>query len=325
MSGMKVAVARAANSSTETPQDKRRRKTPTVVLVIIVIVVAAAAGLFAYSSSYAPPPPCTATWECGASYPIQAGGTFGVAGAQCSANGTVVYCVGGVDPDGDPRNDVYLGSISPAGNLSQWEPTTDYPTQVSGESCAAWGGRLYCVGGIRDDEGDDVASSYYAALGSTGVSAWNSTTPYPVPVDSESCVASDGFIYCIAGNNETSGTNGNVAPSDTVWYAGLSDDGIGNWVRTTSYPPGTYVPSCLASGGFVYCFGGADPDGNPITASYYAPLSSSGVGNWTQTTGYPIPATGQACAAIRPRQTPRTRAGHMPASFPGVLAISARS
>jgi len=119
---------------------------------------------------------------------------------------------------------------------------------------------------------------------------------YPIPVDSESCVASNSYIYCIGGNNETSGSNSNVAPTDTAWYAPLSSSGIGTWARTLSYPAGVYVPSCLASGGYVYCVGGADPDGNPVATTYFAPLSSAGVGSWSLTTAYPISATGEACA-----------------------------
>ena len=282
---------------TGAPQGQPKRPTRTVIVVLVVIVVAAVAGLFAYSSFQAPPPNCNSTWECGASYPIQAGGTFGIAGAQCFANSTNVYCVGGVDPNGSPRSDVYQGLISASGNLSQWSPTTSYPTDISGQSCAAWGGQLYCVGGIHDDAGDDVATSYYTTLSASGTGPWSQTTPYPIPVDSESCVASNAYIYCIGGNNETSGSNSNVAPSDTVWFAPVNSDGIGAWAKSLSYPAGVYVPACVASGGYVYCIGGADPDGNPVATTYYAALSSTGVGAWKQTTSYLVSATGEACAA----------------------------
>ena len=263
---------------------------------MIVIVVASVAALFTYSSMQAPSSDCTSIWECGAPYPFQSSGNSGVAGAQCLANSTEVFCVGGVDPSGNPRSNVYLGSISSSGNLSGWNPTSSYPIGVTGESCGVWAGRVYCVGGIHDSNGDDVASSYFAPLSSSGVGSWNTTTSYPIPVDSESCVTSNGYIYCIAGNNETSGNNANLVPSDSVWYAELSPTGIGTWAETSPYPAGEYVPACFTNAGFVFCVGGADPDGNPVSTAYFAPLSSAGVGNWTRTTGYPVGSTGLACA-----------------------------
>ena len=40
--------------------------------------------------------------------------------------------------------------------------------------------------------------------------------------------------------------------------------------------------SCVVHGSDLYCVGG-----NTRTAAYYAPLTSSGVGQWTPTTAYP--------------------------------------
>jgi hypothetical protein len=142
-----------------------------------------------------------------------------------------------------------------------------------------------------------VASSYYATLTNSGaIGEWMSTTPFPIPIDTESCVASSSHIYCIGGNNETDGEAEDAAPSNSVWFAPISSSGIGNWSQTTPYPSNDYFPDCFAAGGYVYCIGGADSNGNSLTTSYFAPLTANGVGPWTQTTAYPVAATGQACA-----------------------------
>jgi hypothetical protein len=182
------------------------------------------------------------------------------------------------------------------GNITAWTlGSSPYPQQISGEACVVSAGYLYCTGGFRDAGSDDTSSSYYAQIVNGEVGTWFYTTAYPVPVDSVSCVTSSSLIYCIGGNNETDGTSGTVQPTDTSWYAALSQTGIGRWNLTTSYPEGTYLPSCAASGNRVYCVGGVDTNSNPLGEAYYAALNSAGVGEWVPTTNYPLPSTGESC------------------------------
>ena len=270
------------------------------LIVLVVIVVVAVAGIFAYSMLSAPQPSCTSTWKCAAPYPLQGGGAVGVAGQQCRANSTNVYCIGGVDASGGPRNDVYTADVSASGNITGWRqsPAT-YPQKVSGQGCAANSGYLYCVGGIYDNAGDDLSASYYAKFLSNGsLGAWQSTTPYPIPIDSESCVGWSSHIYCIGGNNETGGAESNVASSSTVWFAPVNSSGIGEWARTTPYPSGIYVPTCYASGGFAYCINGSDSNRDPLGTAYFAPLTVDGVGPWTPTNAYPVASVGPSCIIV---------------------------
>lgn len=267
------------------------------LIALVVLASVAVAGIFAYSILSAPQPSCTSSWECSAPYPLQGGGAVGVAGQQCGANSTSVYCVGGVDASGGPRNDVYTATLSGSGNITGWRlDPSDYPQNVSGQGCAAISGYLYCVGGIHDSAGDDLSASYYTELLANGsLGAWQSTTPYPVPIDSESCIGRSSYIYCIGGNNETGGTEASVAPSSTVWFAPVNSSGIGEWAKTTPYPPGIFVPSCYATGGFVYCLNGSDNNGDPLGATYFAALTTDGVGQWASTTTYPVASVGPSC------------------------------
>lgn len=270
------------------------RKVIIAVAVVVVVILAISLYEGALASSSTSP-----AWSSAAEYPLQLNGAFGIAGQQCVNSTTYVYCVGGQDVNGGPRSEAYDSSTLSATsrNITGW--ATDphsYPRVINGQACVAYSGYVYCVGGSYDAGGDDVASSYYAPLSGNGTTgSWISTTPYPIPIDSEYCVASVGDIFCVGGNNETDGTNADSTLSSSVWYAGLSASGIGTWSRTTPYPANLYLPSCFADGGYLYCLGGTDINNNAQSSDYFAPLSSSGVGAWKETSAYPVQVSGQAC------------------------------
>ncbi len=275
-------------------------KASRIALVVAVIAIATLVGIYAFDALLAPSTKSTSSlWSGAAGYPIQVSGTPGIAGEQCFNSTSYIVCIGGGDANGGPRSEVYTSSaISPSStNVTFWtRDTNEYPQSINGQSCVAYSGYVYCVGGTYDDGGDDVASGYYAQLrGDGAVGAWGQTTPFPIPIDSQSCVASSGYIYCVGGNNETDGSNVDAAESSSVWYAQLSSSGIGPWSASTAYPGGIYFPTCYTSDGFIYCVGGADSNDNPVNTDFFAPLSSAGVGAWTQTTAYPVQASGQAC------------------------------
>jgi hypothetical protein len=272
-------------------------KLSRIIIVVLVVIVVVVFALYALGALFGSSPACTSTWNCGAGYPLQVGGTLAVAGQQCVADGTYVYCIGGQDVNGGPRSDVYSSTTSPSGNITSWTlDSNHYPQSINGQSCVLYSDYVYCVGGTYNDNGDDVASSYYAQLGSAGqVGNWSTTTAFPIPVDTQSCVASSSYIYCVGGVNETDGSNADAVPSNSVWYAQLSSSGIGSWSQTAAYPANVYYPSCFAANGYIYCIGGADSNNNAVSTAYYAALSAAGVGTWTQTTAYPVKASGQAC------------------------------
>lgn len=270
-----------------------------VIVLVLVVVVAVIVGFLAYVVLQGPTQACNSTWKCAAEYPLRVDGTHGVAGQQCVSSATYIYCVGGMDLNGGPRSEVYSSSISSSnGNVTAWTSNPNhYPQAINGQSCVAYSGYVYCVGGMYDEAGDDVAASYYAQLGSTGqVGSWNSTTDYPIPVDSQSCITSSSYIYCVGGTNETEGSSADAAMSNSVWYAHLSSSGISPWTRSTAYPGGIYYQRCFTASGYIYCLGGVDDSGNSVDSAYYAPLTPLGVGAWSQTTAYPVQAVDQACA-----------------------------
>jgi hypothetical protein len=270
-----------------------------IVLIIIVIVILLVASYLAYEFFFAPSPSNSSSWSMADPYPLQLSGVFGVGGQQCLSYSTRIYCIGGADSNLAPRSEIYVSSPLSASspNVTSWSANpTSYPKSIHGHSCVTDSNYVYCVGGSYDDGGDDLASSYFSSINSSGaLGSWNSTTPYPIPIDTSSCVQSSGYIYCVGGNNETDGTNGDSALSNSVYFAQLNSSGIGAWQHTTSYPSGVYLASCSSLVGYIYCVGGTDSNNNNLNQVYYAALSSSGVGTWSAGTNYPVSGSGLSC------------------------------
>jgi hypothetical protein len=111
-------------------------------------------------------------------------------------------------------------------------------------------------------------------------------------------------MYCIGGTLPPCIAFDTCYGSPATYFTSLSNSGIGGWTETSSYPIGIISPACATSNGYIYCVGGSlsykiDFGGpflnNPTANVYYAKLSSSGIGSWQQTTGYPVEATGGSC------------------------------
>lgn len=226
------------------------------------------------------------SWDPTSGYP---GSPGGVGSISCSEYAGYIYCIGG------GGHNSFYAPLSFSG-IGAWKDLPQYPAipgngGVLGASCVTASGYIYCVGGDTQGSGSgEVNATYYASISSSGAGAWNATTPYPHPIGDASCVASGGYIYCVGGF------------SAEVYYAPLSKSGIGPWTSTTSYPTIIGLQSCQAAGGYIYCIAGAsggDPQSgepNGVAAVYYAPLLSSGVGAWTNTTAYPLAVNSLSCA-----------------------------
>lgn len=235
-----------------------------------------------YDDSYYAPVSGTGigTWDPGPAYPTA------VDSESCASANSTIYCVGGEEDDGQTvLDDVYYTQISASSVPGAWTTGATYPQPTAAPSCAISGDYVYCVGGFNAN-GDDVSNSYYAQLTSSGIGSWTSTTAYPKSLDSESCVASGGYLYCTAGEVQ-SGGNPNV-PIDNVYYAQVNSSGIGKWIAGPNYPASLAAVSCAVYSGYDYCVGGFDSSGLSSSDAYYSAVSSSGMGSWTSTTPYPV-------------------------------------
>ena len=177
-------------------------------------------------------------------------------------------------------------NVLAAASLGQWSPTTNYPLEVAGESCFVYSNNVYCLGGF-DAKGNDYDNAYYAPLSSSGIGAWTPTKPFPVAIDSSSCVLWSASVYCIGGENSTS-------VMANVYDAPVTSGGIGDWSQAAAYPQTIAATSCVAYLGYVYCIGGFDITGDETASAYYASVSS-GLKSWTSTTPYPFAINSEGC------------------------------
>ncbi len=201
-------------------------------------------------------------------------------------SGGYAYCLDG--------KDVFYAPVTSSG-VGAWARTSSYPTDIAGESCVASGGYVYCISGIDGSLGArPTGAVYYArASPSGGLGAWTRANDYPSPSIGLSCAASDGYVYCVGGAR-TVGT----LQSDAVYYASVSQSGVGTWAATTSYPIAVDAESCVSSAGLIYCVAGYSANGpERVNATFYAQISASGVGAWTPGVAYPVADEGLSCVA----------------------------
>ena len=136
---------------------------------------------------------------------------------SCKADAAYLYCTGDKGFAKAPITRSGLGAWSSAGGQLPHGCWT-YDIIESGY--------LYCIGG--NDFSRLLASVYYAPVNSTGAADWVRTLGYPIPITSEPCVTSNGFVYCVAG--ETS----NGQRTNSVYFSRIATP-IGSVKPTRSW------------------------------------------------------------------------------------------
>jgi hypothetical protein len=216
-----------------------------------------------------------------------------LAQSSCVAHSGYVYCVGGTpracfdqpspcDPSNPYTNEVVYAPLTSSG-IGQWKNTTQYPVRAS-PYCVTDGGYIYCLGGATGGFGTGTRLSYYAPVSSSGVGTWTKATNSTAG-HYDSCTVDSGTVYCISG----------VFGSFSVSYAPLSVSGIGQWTvkdfNVGNYQYGVqstgFLDNCVMSSSYLYCMGA----GNATTHTentpwFFASISASGPGTWTETRDY---------------------------------------
>ena len=212
-------------------------------------------------------------------YPINA------TGQQCSTYLGYVYCIGGFTSSGN-INETYYATVNSTG-IGQWGNTTPFPIATT-PSCTSANGYIYCMALSRTN----TTVSYYAPLSSSGIGGWTSTSGIPTPLSGESCISQGSTIYCIGGINPT--LNYDIISTNSVYYAPLSDSGIGIWNMTTPYPYTITGEACLDLNPRIYCTGGLYAY-SIVNRSFYATASSSGIGQWLPAPPFSVQINNQQC------------------------------
>ena len=184
------------------------------------------------------------SWSGTTQYPLA------VDSASCSVYSGDIYCVAGETESGSNQNvpitNAYYAPLSSSG-IGHWTAAeSSYPTALAAASCAPYTGYLYCVGGF-DSSQLSSTNAYFGQASSSGVGSWNGATQYPVPIDTGSCVAALGHVYCVAGNSVTSSTSSTLNPIASAYYAPVSA-AVTQTSTTPEFPATVAVPIILALG-----------------------------------------------------------------------------
>jgi hypothetical protein len=217
--------------------------------------------------------PDIGSWHQTTSYPI------GIGYMQALTYGNRIYVLGGAATNLTYlSNNVYYAQFLQNGNLSAWIQAINMPSNaVSQSSCALYNGKIYCIG-LNDD------SSYFSQILQNGsLGAWSKTTPYPIDIsEGEQCFNQSNLFCCVGGT-----TDRGLLISDT-YCSHLEDSGIGAWTKSTSYPVAISKQRMAVYDGYVYSVAGSVGVSVNRDESYYAKINPDGIGNWTQTTSYPL-------------------------------------
>ena len=223
-------------------------------------------------------------WTSTTKYPLALGGV------SCVAVSTRVYCVGGFGGGGNSHNQVYFATLGSSG-IGSWTAGPSYPTNIDSAACVNVTAGIYCVGG--ENYPNNVSVVYFAQTTSSGLGSWSSVASYPNALAGTSCVVYSGYIYCVGGFD---GSGDEVA---STYYASVSS-GLTSWSGTTQYPLAVDRESCAVYSGYIYCVAGETAIGSnqnsPLTSVYSAPLSPSGIGQWTAVQSYPTALAALSCA-----------------------------
>lgn len=214
----------------------------------------------------------------------------------CTSYNDIIYCVGGNEKDSQSNgpyliNNLYYSNVSATSKT--WSSGPSYPEDIYGSYCGTYASAIYCVGGVNETSNvitsgnqsyteyyyHNTNYSYYSTLSSSGVpGSWISTTNFPANVlfsSIPSCIIYNSNIYCFAQIYI------NYIPKNIAYYASLSSSGIGTWKPITPYPENISKESCTALNNTIYCIGGLLETSQQASASFSAPITSNGIGNWS--------------------------------------------
>jgi hypothetical protein len=222
----------------------------------------------------------TGVWKATTAYPIS------VSGQSCvmEVAGTIL-CVGGENNNSETISDVYESQAY--GKLYPWYNESPYPINIEDQSCVTdLNNGVYCIGGYSGLGIQTYFNTTSAVYSATPSSPWQ-LSYYPVPIQQQSCISNNDFVYCIGGYNGTSQLS-------STYYAQLNNM---KWLPTTPYPIPDSEQSCVTYLNYIYCVGGRQAYYG-INNTYFAQLTPLGIGGWNQTTPYPLNVRDTSCTAV---------------------------
>lgn len=205
------------------------------------------------------------TWSVASNAMNTAVGNFGFA-----VYGNYMYVIGGIGSGGNSAVVQYASLNASGCGTSTWATTTAYVGSVGNHAAAAYNGYLYMIGSSGAGWSTAV---YYAPINSDGtIGSWTVTSSLNTGRNLESLVAYGGYLYVVGGRNATN--NGVIT---SVEYAQINSNGtVGSWTAASSLNTARENMGVVASGGYLYVFGGDDFSTGGLSSTEYVKINTDG-------------------------------------------------
>ena len=148
---------------------------------------------------------------------------------------------GGAKKLPDPQN-TFVPPLAPPGEVGKWTRKADMPNAITYHSASVVNGKIYVIGGGKD-EALSIVEEYNPAT-----DTWTRKADMPTPRCSLSTSVVNGKIYAIGG-----GTTGLVSLSVVEEYNPATD----TWTKKADMPTARLGLSTSAVNGKIYAIGGA--------------------------------------------------------------------
>ena len=167
--------------------------------------------------------------------------------------------------------------------LSNWRTGDTIISKRAGPSTFAYNGKLFVISGLEN--GFTFVNSIISATVNDTVKDWYYFGTFPAKLCYAACVICGGYIYVIGGQDETG------LGVQTVYYAKLIGDSIGEWKLTTSLPKGVFYTAAVSNGEYIYVLGGTWDMSSVFYKSVYRAkiLPDGQLSEWDTLTPLPEP------------------------------------
>ena len=188
---------------------------------------------------------------------------------------------GGVAKLPNPQN-AFAPPLAPPGEAGKWTRKADMPTARSGSSASVVKGKIYVIGGGKD-EVFLIVEEYNPAT-----NTWTKKADMPTPRAILSTGVVNGKIYAIGG-----GQNPNVSLSTVEEYDPTTD----TWTKKADMPTSRWGLSTSVINGKIYAIGGIShppPWVGLSTVEEYDPATD----RWTKRTDMPTARMGVSASVV---------------------------
>jgi hypothetical protein len=189
------------------------------------------------------------------------------------------------------------GAFTNSGDIGNWQSSTVLSGGRIGGKTVFANGYIYVLGGSTDGTNANAQSTViYAQLMADGsIGSWNSTTAMPSTLMHHDAVYANGYIYVMAGRNNSVSTT----KQNAVYYAKVNLDGtLSAWTTSSNSLPAVVDEGVSAvANGYIYHLAGYNSSGTAVNNVYYAKLNADGsVGAWQTSAATGLTARGSFAA-----------------------------